>query len=424
MYQYLDAVLVRAPAWDARSLGLPWPDLTGADATTAAWRGWLDQAWQVPEVASAVEAASPDLARQVARIRAAGDVPDAAVRRAVLSMLRYLLRGTSRATPFGLLAGIAPARIGPRATIRTGAGTGPWPGRTRPGSRAWPRHWRPTDGLLPRLTVVASDLVAERDGHLVIGHRSSGSPGSAPERVQVRATRPVRAALEAARSPVRVADLAAKLAADFPAAASAVIGSLIARLVSLGFLVSSLRAPMTAADPLDVLLTELEATAPPGDGGAGGLQAVSASLARHNRAPDAAAARAERGHATALMRGIRPAAGPVLAIDLRLDWDLMIPEAVAAEAASAAAVLARLAQAPGAEPGLGGVARPVPGPVRARCPGPRPGRHRRQRWPRLPRRVPRLPACRARQCPVRPGQGPAAARAAGRDAPRAGDHAR
>ena len=189
MYQYMDAVLVRAPAWDARRLGLPWPDLTGADASTAAWRGWLDRAWQVPELATAVEAASPDLARQVARIRAAGDVPDAAVRRAVLSMLRYLLRGTSRATPFGLLAGIAPARIGPRATIRTGV-------RHRAVARAdatWlmsmAEALEADRRILPRLTVVASELVAERAGYLVISHRSSGSLGSAPERVQVRATR-------------------------------------------------------------------------------------------------------------------------------------------------------------------------------------------------------------------------------------------
>jgi thiopeptide-type bacteriocin biosynthesis protein len=347
MYQYLDAVLVRAPAWDARSLGLPWPDVTGAGAAAdASWRGWLDRAWQVPELASAVEAASPDLARQVVRIREAGDVSNAAVRRAALSVLRYLLRGSSRATPFGLLAGIAPARIGPYAVIRTGT-------RHRAVARA-DATWlmsvvealETDDRLLPCLTVVASDLVAERADNLILGHCSSGSRGSAPERVQVRATRPVRAALQAAQSPIRVADLAAKLAADFPTATSEVIVSLITRLTGLRFLVSSLRAPMTAADPLTRLLAELEVTAPRGDGRMAGLQAVSARLARHNCAPDAAAARAERDHATAQMTGIQPTTRPVLVIDLRLDWGLTIPEAVAVEAASAASILTRLARRP------------------------------------------------------------------------------
>lgn len=346
MYQYLDALLVRAPAWDARSLSLPWPDLTGADATAAAWSGWLDQAWQVPEIVSAVEAASPDLARQVARIRATGDVPEAAVRRAVLAVLRYLLRGTNRATPFGLLAGIAPARIGSRAVIRAGA-------RHRAVARpdatwltAVIEALEADDALRPRLTVIASDLVAERDGHLVIGHWSSGSSGSAPQRVEVRATPPVRAALDAARSPVRVADLAAKLAAGFPTATSDVINSLIGRLISVGFLLSCLRAPMTAPDPLAALLAGLETTALPGEARAARLRAVSASLARHNAAPSPAAAYGRWQRATALATGIRPAAGPILAIDLRLDWDLTLPEAVTAEAALAAGVLARLAKRP------------------------------------------------------------------------------
>jgi len=343
MYQPLDAALVRAPAWDARPMGLPWPDL---DATADAWRSWLDQAWRFPELASAVEAASPDLARQVARIRGASDVPDAVVRRAVLSTLRYLLRGTSRSTPFGLLAGIAPARYGPRVAIRTGTGhqavataDATWLISVIEALEADPE-------LLPRITVVASDLVAERAGYLVIGHRSSGSRGSAPQRVQVRATRPVRAALDVARSPIRVADLAAKLAADFPTATSEVTGSLIARLVSLGLLVTSLRAPMTAADPLAVLLAELEAIAPACDDTTHALRAVSAALARHNRTSALSAARSSRDHAIAVMAAVQPASRPTLALDLRLDWDITIPDAVADEAAAATAILARLARRP------------------------------------------------------------------------------
>ena len=210
------------------------------------------------------------------------------MRRAVLSVLRYLLRGTSRATPFGLLAGVAPARIGPRAAIRAGT-------RHRAVARA-DATWLTSviealeadDELLPRLTVVASDLVAERDGHLVIGHRSSGSPGSAPERVQVRATRPVRAALDAARSPIRVADLAAKLAADFPAATSDVIGGLIARLISLAVPDHQPARPDDRTRPARRPARRTgRRRAARRCQGEPRLRAVSASLARHNTAPDA-----------------------------------------------------------------------------------------------------------------------------------------
>lgn len=240
----------------------PPPDLTGPGATPAAWRDWLDRAWHVRDFADAVETASPDLARQVSRIRSGGNVPDAAVRRAVLSVLRYMLRGTSRATPFGMLAGVAHARLGPRAVFRAGDGHR---AVAKPDS-TWltgvTESLEADDELRPLLTAVTSDLVTERDGHLVIAHRPAGSPGGAPHRVQVRATRPVRTALEFARSPVQVAVLAAKLASDFPATAYDRIDGLIAQLIHLGFLCTSLRATMTNTDPLATLLAELGSIAP------------------------------------------------------------------------------------------------------------------------------------------------------------------
>jgi hypothetical protein len=65
VYRYLDAAMVRAPAWQLECQGLAWPDLTGPDAGPASWRAWLDRVWQVAAFSSAVEAASPDLARRV-----------------------------------------------------------------------------------------------------------------------------------------------------------------------------------------------------------------------------------------------------------------------------------------------------------------------------------------------------------------------
>ena len=344
MYQYLDAVLVRAPAWDISSLGVPWPDLVGVSATAASWRSWLDQVWQVPQIAAAVEAASPDLARQVERVRSPGDVPDAAARRALLSVLRYLLRGTTRATPFGLLAGTAPARTGPRALIRTGSAHR---ALARPDATWLTGVIETLESdveLRPQLIVAASGLVAERDGHLVIGHRPGAAAGTAPERVQVRATRPVLAALDAARSPLRVADLAAKLAAGFPETGSSAINSLIAQMIGQRLLLTSLRAPASEPDALAVLLDELKTVMPASDSRMASLRAASASLARHNKAPDPAAARVGRRCAAAVMTGRRHATRPVLAVDLRLDWDLTVPDSVAAEAARAAGVLVRLAR--------------------------------------------------------------------------------
>lgn len=291
-------------------------------------------------------AASPDLARQVARICAGDGVPEAEVRRAVLPVVRYLLRGTGRATPFGLLAGVAPACVGSCAAIRTGTGHK----AVARADAAWLASVTETleadDDLLARLTVVTSNLIQDRDRHLVISHRPSESAGKAPELVRVRATRPVRAALETARSPILTADLIAKLAAEFPSVTADVITRLVARLVGQRLLITSLRAPVTSPDPLAVLLAELEAAVASGDARLSALRAVRATLVRHNTAPTPAAAREERRRAAAMMTAVHRVPGPALAVDLRLDWDLIVPETVAAEAAAAAGVLARLARRP------------------------------------------------------------------------------
>jgi thiopeptide-type bacteriocin biosynthesis protein len=273
-------------------------------------------------------------------------VPEAAVRRALLSSLKYLLRASSRATPFGLFAGAAAARIGAVPAVRVGAGHR----EVARAGAAWVtgviERVEADAGSRPHLSVMASNLAAERHGYLVIEHRSRGAAGGAPERVQIRATRPVLAALAAARCPIRVADLAGELAARFPTVSQEVIGTLIAGLMEHRFLITSLRSPMTAHDPLAALLTGLDGVPLPDAIGVTGLHAIKAGLARHDAAPGRAAARDERVRVSALMTGQRPAGTPALAIDLRLDWDLVIPQAVAAEAASAATVLARLARRP------------------------------------------------------------------------------
>ncbi|MFE1959018.1 FxLD family lanthipeptide [Streptomyces sp. NPDC059479] len=93
---------------------------SGPYANTASWRAWLQQAWEWADFATAVEAASPDLASRVDKVCAGRSLPTPAVRRTVLSVLRYLLRARTRATPFGLFAGVAAARMGAAPVVRMG----------------------------------------------------------------------------------------------------------------------------------------------------------------------------------------------------------------------------------------------------------------------------------------------------------------
>ncbi|MGW0708183.1 lantibiotic dehydratase [Streptomyces sp. NPDC002643] len=304
MYRHVDAAVVRAAVLSSDG-PVVWPELTGPSANATSWRAWLRQTWQTADFAAAVAAASPDLASRVHRICAGQAIADAAVRRTVLSVLRYLLRARSRATPFGLFAGVAAVRTGPVPVLRRGTDhrTAARPDATR--IMALVDRFEEHGAVRPHLMLVASSLAVERDGHVVVEHRPCGTRDAASEHVRIRLTGPVRAALEGARAPILWSELAAKLSAGFPTASFAVIERLLAGLVKQRFLVTSIRSAMTATDPLAALLTHTQCLP-----------------------PDESA-------------GLHDVPRPVF--DVRVDWTLAVPEAVAQEAAAAAKVLTRLA---------------------------------------------------------------------------------
>ncbi len=302
---------------------------------------------RIPGFLSALEQASPVLTHRVTEICEGRDVSEPAMRRAVLSVMRYLLRASGRATPFGLFAGIAPAHIAAlpmahvggahRAVAKVDAG---WLAGVIERLEAEP-------ALRPRLKVMANNLVFERDGHLVLEHRPAGATRDQPTHVSVRATAPIRTAMSLSQSPIRLGELAEKLAADFSGVPAAVVDRLLVDLVAQRLLVTSLRPPMTAADPLGHLLSELEETAA-GELAevaetVGRLRRIAQELAKHDDAPTSAIARSRRTRLASGMAAVAPVTGSALAVDLRMDLDLAVPQSVAAEAAKAAGVLVRLA---------------------------------------------------------------------------------
>lgn len=304
MYRFVDAAVIRAAAWNYDH-PVVWPELTGPSANPATWRAWLQQTWQIADFATAVEAASPDLAGRVGQICAGRPLSDSAVRRTVLAALRYLLRAHTRATPFGLFAGVAAARIGTATALRMGT---EHQASARPDATwitALVDQFEEHSGLRPHLMLLASSLIVERDECVVIEHRPSGTRDGVPEHVQIRVTAPVREALDSARPPILWSDLVAKLSASFPTTPLATIEKLLAGLVRQRFLITSLRPAMTDPGPLATLLTHTRRLAP---------------------------------DETATLRE-----APKTALDLRMDWDVVVAEKVAQEAAAAARALTRLA---------------------------------------------------------------------------------
>lgn len=344
--------MVRVAAYPSGLDIAPWPDLTGTtNQDVQRWRSWLGQVWVQDAIAQAIEVASPVLARRVREVCAGHEQRARQVRQAVVSVMRYLLRMTSRATPFGLFAGVAPMRFGAELAVRLGEGhhvvaqvDAQWLAEviTRlEGCRE----------LRYRLPVVLNNLAFVRDGRVVVGcqQKPAGSNRTEPAEASVRHSRTVETVVQAARSPIRFGELAEKLGAEFPRTAESVIEGMLAELVAVRVLLTSLHPPMTATDPLLHVVEELTAVdaeeVPQAALLLQALRTIHDEFSRHNRSSSPDVTRDLRASVSQKMAAIFPTERP-LAVNLRVDCVAVLPHVVAREAEAAAAVLTRLTPCP------------------------------------------------------------------------------
>jgi thiopeptide-type bacteriocin biosynthesis protein len=354
-FRYVDAAVIRVAASSASELALPpWPEPGGeAAAYLPRCQAWLRQVRERRPFADAIELASPVLAHRIDQV-CDGQAGPREARRAVESAARYLLRLTSRATPFGLFAGVAPARIGTLPAVQLG---GPDRAIARPDA-TWLAELitrlETQPELLRRLPVVASNLAFSRADRLILA-RQPPPPGlgrTLLADVSVRDTEAVRAVMRAALSPVTIGELAGKLGADFGGTSEEVIEQMLSDLVWSGFLITSLHPPMNVTDPLGYLIEQLDAAG----GGASRaalvleLHEIRGLLSRHNDSPFPGARRELRRSATRGMLALCDRPEQPLAVDLRLDGSVTLPSAVARDAESAASALTRLAPHPAGNP--------------------------------------------------------------------------
>ncbi|KJY28466.1 hypothetical protein VR45_32370 [Streptomyces sp. NRRL S-495] len=274
---------------------------------------WLRAVWADERLAEALELAAPTLADRVRQLTEDPDPGSREVRRAALSTARYVLRASGRPTPFGLFAGVQAAFFGRSCELRWG--TDHRIVRSVPAARlaeAIERLEHLPD-VLAHLDVATNNTVHVRGERLVVPHRPFARRGSATTAADttLRHTRPVALALAEARHPIRLGDLALKLRAEFPVASAERVGGILSELVAHRALITNLHAPATEPDPDTHLLAALRSAGidelPVGTDGTDG------------RAP---------------------------VVDLRLDADLVLPQAVADEAARAAGLLTCLSASP------------------------------------------------------------------------------
>jgi len=340
------ATLVRAAAVTELPLP-PLPDLTLSGAGAAAgWVVWLRRVWSVADARDAIEHASPVLAARIEALLVAQGPGDRETRRVTLAVLRYLIRLTGRPTPHGLFAGTVAARFAAHPALRCGSEHVAVAGADGGWLDELIRAMESQPAVLDALLVVANTTVTMRGGRLVVPYQSSPDTHGRDRVVDVtlRATRPVRTAIEEARSPVVFGDLRAKILAEDGRGSAAEVTTLLTTLVARRVLITSLHAPSTEPDALGHLVRALNSAGPTIP--AGTLREAHELLRRHRHEPPAAR-RALRTRAAAAMHRLAPVGRrhPVT-VDLRLDADITLPDAVAREAERAALLLARLTPRP------------------------------------------------------------------------------
>ncbi|GAA0906638.1 lantibiotic dehydratase [Streptomyces thermoalcalitolerans] len=346
MYHAVDAGMIRASAFAMTVPPPEWPDLDGGtDANVARWCEWIAQVWSDDATACAIEVASPALADCVRQVLNATRRQPRTVRRTVVSLARYLLRMRYRATPFGLFAGPAALRLGPRPHVRWGSGHRAFASADARWLHDVVTALERDPQVLRHVRVIADPTCTARGTHVRVQHQ----PGeTGPTDTTLRRTPAVDTVVEHARTPVLFGDLADKLSADYPGTPRTVIEDMLRDLVLHRVLISSLHAPMTCDDALGHLVGQLEDTGV-ATAAAGRLRRIRTLLAWHDSGPldQQPALRAQATESMAALTGLTH---PSLVVNLGPDCDIVLPHAVTREAERALDVMARTTPYPHGSP--------------------------------------------------------------------------
>ncbi|MDQ3698227.1 MAG: lantibiotic dehydratase [Gemmatimonadota bacterium] len=245
MYEPLGFAVVRAPLLPVEtylSLG-----------TRESIFAWLDD----PRVRRAVAAGSVSLLQAIDRHeRSALTTKDA--ERLKAKLLRYLIRMSTRPTPYGLFAGCASVRIAEHTdlTITSTFGCS----HTRP-DMVWLMDLVATaesDPAIRRcLRLTRNPLIRHEGDRIALAERVSGGNGDKNQPVSVRATSVVTLALEIAKDGIAYSTLTDRLVLATSRATPEKVERLLTELWEQTFLLTDLRPPLTTDSPARYVLDRL-----------------------------------------------------------------------------------------------------------------------------------------------------------------------
>jgi len=173
-------------------------------------------------------------------------------------LLRYLIRMSSRPTPFGLFAGVALGQWGDETDVQIRAT--PRRQRTRP-DMAWLMNvvtrLESVPAIRRHLRFVANPSALMRAGRIFLAERVSRNETHAPPAVSIRATEVALRALKAARDPLPYEALTAFLLESTPGATLEKVEALLASLWEQTLLLTDLRPPLTGESPCRYVISRL-----------------------------------------------------------------------------------------------------------------------------------------------------------------------
>lgn len=331
----LDLVLVRAalgvaPDGDIDSCDIDGRDIDACDIDE---EGYLRGVARDPLLREAIAVSSPSLDGVLDRIARGEPLPRKKMRRAAHSISRYVLRMATRATPFGLLAGVGLASFGADPGVTWGTGHAKHVRADLAWLSAVVTELERRPEVVACLRVTANDL-CHRRGDRVLVPRLRAVDELTTEAKSIRYTAAVRQALADAARPVPFADLVASLRTTFPAVAEATVTGMLTGLVATSALITELRPPLDGRDQLDHVVTTLATHADrlPADVGdtLAELTAIRAAIAEYATTP-VGGSRDRVAALTGRMCRLHAADTPTIQVDTTVDLAVTLPEIVRTE---------------------------------------------------------------------------------------------
>ncbi len=217
-----------------------------------------------PAFMEALWLASPSLAREAERWRDGEQSPSTPL---LLGLLRYLIRATTRPTPFGLFAGVAFVPIGEQTQLRLGKLSNHQKRARLDYSQTltFVQALERDPVLHPELKVYANPALLRWGSWIRVTCRDGYGLGQDPGQAWMRLTDPVRMILEYTAQPVRYGDVIRRLQECYPQSSEVDIDLFLLKLLDEGVLLSTLRPPITETEPHSYLVHMAPPTSAPSE---------------------------------------------------------------------------------------------------------------------------------------------------------------